>query len=64
METKRRKRIEDMTPAERLAEAQRICDGSSYKIINGRKYFAINGNGEDYFRLLGAIPMEEFQWTR
>ena len=64
METKRRKRIEDMTPAERLAEAQRICDGSDCVMINGLRHRRIKGSCEDYAKLVGAIPMEDFQWTR
>lgn len=64
METKRQKRIEDMTPAERLAEAQRICDGSDCVMINGLRHRRIKGSVEDYAKLVGAIPMEDFQWTR
>ena len=64
MKTKRQKRIEDMTPAERQAEAQRICDGSDCVMINGLRHRQIKGSVEDYAKLVGAIPMEDFQWTR
>ena len=64
METKRQKRIDDMTQAERLAEAQRICDGSDCVMINGLRHRRIKGSVEDYAKLVGAIPMEDFQWTR
>ena len=60
METKRRKRIEDMSPAERLAEAQRICDGSDCVMINGLRHRRIKGSVEDYAKLVGAMTLDEF----
>lgn len=59
-----KKRIEDMTEGERLEEAKKMCDGTDVVIINGLRHKRIKGTVEEYAKLVGAIPIEEFQWTK
>lgn len=61
---KKLRRIEDMSQEERLKEAQKMCDGTDIKTINGLPYKTIQGDGFEYAKLIGAISIDDIQWTK